>query len=384
MRRTIVLVALSAIVSHSLARSTFPVLLPAIEEDLLTSYQQAGLLTGANFAAYLAGVALVSTISGRFEPVRLLQIGLATGGLGFVLLASAPGVGMLLAGQVLAGLGSAGVWMSAPVIATASVPANRRGLVMGILSSVMGLGIVTVSQGTNAIRSIRADQGLWRPTWWAGAVFTATILALITVTLRLPPTERIKGGISLNRLRSVPHWFPLTVAYWLFGFVVASFTPFLGATLEEKGFERAHVGHLYALLGLAAAVGAATLGRVSDRVGRAPVLVGSMGAIGVSCLLVVVGREPFAAIAAAAFGVASFTYPVLTTAYLSDHIQGRAMTNALGALTLIYGTGLASAPTIMGTVGDSSLGFDTVFVTQAVLAVVAMAVVSRLPSRAAG
>ena len=379
MKRTIALVALSGIVSHTLARSTFPVLLPAIEDELLANHQQAGALTTVNFAAYLGGVALVTMISGRFEPLRLLQSGLASGGLGFLLIATAGGFWALALGQALTGMGSAGIWMSAPVIATATVGPHRRGLVMGLISSTMGLGIVVVSQGTNVYRSILGDDEAWRPIWWAATAYAALLLTLMVLALRTPPTARVDGGVSLARLRTVPRWSFLTLGYWLFGFVIASFTPFFGVALEEKGYDRDHVGNLYSVLGLAAVIGAVSLGRVSDRIGRRPVLLGALVAMAAAALLVLTGQEPYTTIAAALFGVASYTFPVLIATYLSDHLQDRSLANALGALTLIYGTALATAPLVAGTIGDSRFGFDVVFIAAAAGAVAGALAIHRLP-----
>ena len=118
----IVAMASCAVVSHALARATFPILLPAIETELLSNRQQSGLLGSANFVAYLVGVAVVTVISGRVEPMRLLLGGLVAALIGFVLLAVADGLWSLAAGQALTGLGSAGIWMSAPAIATGAAP----------------------------------------------------------------------------------------------------------------------------------------------------------------------------------------------------------------------------------------------------------------------
>ncbi|MCP4225925.1 MAG: YbfB/YjiJ family MFS transporter [Actinomycetia bacterium] len=379
MKRTVALIALAAVVSHTLARTAFPILLPAIEDELLANHTQAGLLTTVNFASYLAGVAVVTAVSGRMEPIRLLQTGLASAIAGFVLLATAHGFTQLALGQAMTGIGSAGIWMSAPVLATSVVPGNRRGTVMGLLSSAMGLGIFIVSQGTNAMRLARDDDQTWRPTWVAAAIFALVVLVVIVGLIQTPPTARITGGVSLARLRTVPRSGALIVGFWVFGLIVASFTPFLGAALEEKGFSRTHVGNLYSLFGLAAAVGAVSLGRVSDRIGRQPVLLGAMGAISAAALLVVAGREPFATMAAVMYGIASFTFPVMIAAYLSDHLQDRAFSNALGALTLIYGTAMAAGPYISGIIGDSRFGFDVVFVGVAVLALIGAAAVFQLP-----
>ncbi len=89
MKRTVALVALAVVVSHTLGRSTFPILLPAIEDELLANHTQAGLLTTIHFGFYLAGVGLVTIIASRFEPIRLLQSGLVLATIGFVLLATA-------------------------------------------------------------------------------------------------------------------------------------------------------------------------------------------------------------------------------------------------------------------------------------------------------
>lgn len=378
MKRTVAVMALCAVVSHTLGRSTYPILLPAIEAELLSSHQESGLLTTVNFGGYMLGVLVMTSVSGRFEPARLLAGGLASSTVGFVLLASAAGFWTLAAGLLLTGLGSAGIWMTAPIIATGVVPADRRGTVMGLLSSTMGLGLIVVSQGTNAMRAVGDDDGLWRPTWSVAAVYGGLLLAAVIAVLRLPATNRIAGGVSLQRLRTVPGWVPITVSYWLFGFVVSSFTPFFGAALEDVGFSRAHVGNLYALFGLSAVFGAVSLGRVSDRTGRQPVLVGALLVMAAAALLVLTGTEPFAAAAAIGFGAASFTFPVLVAAYLSDHLQERAFSNAFGALTLFYGSALVTGPILSGTIGDSSLGFPVVFSLVAAAAVTGALVLVRV------
>ncbi|MGI9597197.1 MAG: MFS transporter [Acidimicrobiales bacterium] len=371
--------AASAVVSHALARSTFPILLPAIETELLSNRQQSGLLGSANFVAYLVGVAVVTVVSGRVEPIRLLISGLVAAGAGFVLLATADGMAGLAAGQALTGLGSAGIWMSGPAIATGAAPPNRRGMVMGLMSSAMGFGILLAGQGTNLLRQIQGDDQLWRPTFIGAAIFAAVVLAVTTVLSRVPGTEPIEGGVSIERLRTVPRWVVLSSAYWLFGLVSSSFPGFFGLLLKDHGFTPGHITNLFSVLGLAAVLGAVNLGRVSDRVGRRPVLTGSMVAIGAAAALALVGREPFAAISIATFGAASFTFPGLTVTYLRDHLEDRAFSNALGALTLIYGTGLIIGPGLAGTVADTDLGVEAVFVGLCAIALLSAAIIAFLP-----
>lgn len=369
-----------AIVSHALARTLFPLLLPVIETELLSTRQQSGLLGSANFVAYLVGVALVTTISGRVEPVRLLLAGLAAATIGFAVLTTANGFWALAAGQAATGLGGAALWMSAPTIATAAASPERRGLVMGFISSSMGFGILASSQGTNLIRSISDDDQLWRPAFVGALVFTVLLLVMTLLIVRVPSTVPIKGGISLKLLQTVPRWLVLCVGYLLSGLVASSFAPFFSLLLKDQGFSPSHITNLFSLLGLAAVIGAINLGRISDRVGRPPVMAGASLAMAAAAGLALVGREPFAAISIAAFGAASFTFPVLTVAYLRDHLEDRAFTNALGALTLVYGVGLIIGPAVSGTVADTDLGLRTVFMGFATISTVVAIIMSFLPN----
>ncbi len=368
------------VVSHALARSTFPILLPAIETELLSNRQQSGLLGSANFVAYLVGIVAVTAVSGRVEPIRLLLTGLILAVCGFALLSVADRFSLLAGGQAMTGLGGAAIWMSAPTIATRAAAPNRRGLVMGLLSSSMGMGILVASQGTALMRNLADDTELWRPTWIGAGLFTATVASFIAVVVRAPDTEPTTGGISIDRLKTVPRWAMLSVAYWFSGLVSSAYPGFFALLLKDQGFSPSHITNLFSVLGVAAVVGAVNLGRVSDRVGRRPVLVGAMLAISASAVLALVGAEPFSAIAAAVFGSASFTFPVLIVTYVSDHLRDREFANALGALTMVYGVALIIGPAAAGTVADSRLGLEAVFIGLAVVSLASATAVSFLPS----
>lgn len=377
---TILTMGLAAIISHALARSTLPILLPAIESELLENYRQSGYLGSGNFFAYLVGVVVVTFIAGSVEPKQLLVGGISLATAGFAVLAVAGSLAILMVGQILAGLGSAGIWMSAPAIATGAVPAHRRGAVMGFLSSMMGLGILISGQGTNLARYLASDPDLWRPTWLGAAVFGVIIVG-VAWSLTLPATSAVSGGISLIHLSKVPRWIALATAYWIFGIVVSAFAPFFGLLVKEQGYGPEHTTNLFSLLGLAAVLGAISLGWTSDRIGRKPILMLAMVGIGFASLLALIGREPFSSISIAIYGALSFTFPVLVAAYVRDYLESRSFSVALGALTIIYGTALTIGPTLAGLVADSSLGLEAAFVVFAVLSLVAAITVAVLNGR---
>jgi MFS family permease len=95
--------------------------------------------------------------------------------------------------------------------------------------------------------------------------------------------------------------------------------------------------------------------------------------------LALTGREPWVATSVALFGATSFTFPVLVATYLRDHLHDRAFSNALGALTLIYGSALVVGPVAGGAVADSGLGIDAVFLALAVVGFFGAVAVALLP-----
>ena len=121
------LVVLAVGVAQGFGRFTYPLVLPAIEGDLLHSYSLAGWLGTANLTAYLAGVLLVSLAATKVSPARLIMVGLvvSTAGLAAMTVAASPRA--LLGGMIATGIAGAFIWIPAPGLAGAVVPEGRRG-----------------------------------------------------------------------------------------------------------------------------------------------------------------------------------------------------------------------------------------------------------------
>lgn len=380
MIRTFVLIGLCVTVSHTLARQTYPILLTAIQDDFDLTTGRAGALVTATFLAYMVGVGAMTYLSGRTEPKRTLVAGLLLASVGFATVAVSGGFWTLAIGIGGAGLGSAGVWLSAPVLITGAVSIERRGLAMGFLSSSIGVGLLAVGQAVRVARAAAGDDGIWRPIWVGAAIYSLALAVAVLVLLHPPTTERVPTRLNLDAARQVPCWVQLTAAYLLFGLVISAYAPFLGAALEHQGFARSQIASLYSLIGLAAIFGAMSLGRLSDRAGRRPVMTLALIGIAVSCGLIVAGRQPYATISVLLNGSTSYAFPVLMTAQIRDHLSDRAFSNALGAITFIYGSSLAVGPLLAGLIVESWLGFDGLYIGAGSIALVAAVVIGRLRS----
>ncbi|MFT7598273.1 MAG: MFS family permease [Acidimicrobiales bacterium] len=380
MKRTIALAALCVMVSHTLSRTAYQVMLTGIRDDLLGgSNQQAGLGATATFSGYMLGVAVMTKVAGRIEPLVALLTGLWVCGGAFLFLTVADQFWMLAAGLAMAGLGSAGIWLSVPAIATGAVSAEKRGTVMGFMSSSIGFGLVIVGQCVRVVRNISENDMAWRPIWAGASMFAFTVFALVVVFMRPEPTERADTKMNFQALRQVRGWVPLTLAYVLFGLMISGYSPFLGAKLTADGFSEAHVATLYSLIGVSAIFGAVSLGRISDKVGRKPVLIAAMAMMGLASLLVLPGAEPFASMSVILNGSSSFAFPVLVSATLRDHVSDRAFSNALGVLTLLYGVSLVLGPLAAGAIGDSALGFNFLYGAVATTSAVAVVLIWFVP-----
>ena len=368
-------VCLGVIVSHMFGRFTYSLLLPAISDDLVSSYTGAGFLGASYFGGYLLGVIGVTMVSSRVDPVVLLRTGLALSALALAVLATAPEFSVLSSGVFFAGLAGAGIWIPAPTIASARLPARHRGLVMGALTASMGVGLLAISQGTTLYRSVIDDDGAWRQIFAIEVVVTVAILAAAFVVIRLPrstTTVERTPLFDLSGLRSIPEWKLLTFAYTTFAILAGSWTQFLGVAMEEDaGFSRAHINNLFSAFALAAIVGALAFGRLSDRIGRDRAMALACVICAAGSLFVPLGREPFAVGAALLYGAGSFAVPPLTAAAVRDHLEGRAFAAAFGAMTIVYATSSMIAAQLAGVLADARGSFDLVYLLLAGIAVVA-------------
>ncbi len=379
-----IIVPLTTVVSHSFARSTYPLMLPAIKDDLLSSNTQAGLGGTFIFAAYLVGVLVVTLASGAVEPVAILRIGLTVSGLGLGLIGLAPTFPVLLAGLALSSAGGAGIWITAPLLATEGVAPNRRGIVIGFLTGAIGLGTSSIALGTRIARDATGDAQLWRPIYLIEAGATLAILALVIVGVRARNTVRIGGRrISLVGLRTVPGWRAITTAYVIFGAIASGYTSFLAEALEEDGgLSRSAVANIYIGLGITSLVGAPLMGWISDRAGRRRALISVMIMIMIVSMGVALMTGAVLAILAVTVGGMWASYPTLTATYMRDHLEDRAFGSAYGTMTIFYGAAAVPAPILVGALADWRGSFTIPYLFVAALAVAGVIALRQLPQDA--
>ncbi len=358
---TVVTVLLACFVAQSFARFSFGLLLPAMKADLGVSYGLAGWLGTINLAGYLLGTIGTSIASLRVPAHRLVQFGAVLSTIGIGTLAATRSTPLLLAGMALGGIGGAAAWIPAPSIVASVFPPEKRGFAMGFTSGGIGTGIVLVTIGTMLARNITGQPGMWRPIWLAEALVGVLVSILTFVTLK--PLALAPGSPpKISVLRQVPGWWAPTSAYACFGLGYVLFATYVVAALEQDaGFGRGHAAQVFALMGAGNAVGALTVGRISDRIGRRTTMIASFAASGLGCLAVLVGHEPFVSMATFAFGMGMSGAVVSIASHLGDHIRPQDFSAAFGVVTAAFGITQTIGPRLGGWMADQRGNFTTVF-----------------------
>lgn len=358
---SLALVTAASMVAQGFGRFTYPILLDAINDDVLHSYTKAGLLGTISLVAYLLGTAVMSVASTRFEPISLVKVGLVASAAGLGLLATAPGFAMLAIALFIAGFGGAGVWIPAPGIAASAVGAERSGLAIGLVGSGIGLGIVVAGPLTNVVRSMSDDDGAWRPVYGVQAAIALIVLAGVLTLVRLPRSERGGARVEVGVLRTVVGWRWLIAAFSIFGVSYSLYFYFLVAQLRESGWSASASSSIFAIVGVASATGGIAFGRISDRYGRPRTMAVGFVLLVASPLLTLYGHPVTVVAAAVSFGLCVAGTPTVISAVVADSLEGRSFGAAFGSLTLIFGVAQLLGPPFAGLMAETTGSFTIPF-----------------------
>jgi len=345
---TLVSVTLATAVSQSFGRFTYSLLFTDARDDFGVSNTVAGAMGSANLVAYLLGSLVVSVVVGRWGLATVSHVGLIGVVIGLGFLAWGPGVGVFAAALVLTGFAAAGVWVTAPAIATGLVEDDRRGRAMGIVGTGVGIGIVAASLldtavGGDDFRAVYVIEF---------AIGVAVVVAVLASLPRRASTSAVRLS-GLGELRRVPNWGRLLLEYALFAFAMAMVMTFTVGYLEDDArLDRGVANGAFLLIGIGTLAGGPLFGPLTDRIGRLRSQASGLALMTVSTLLITTGQPGIALVAAFAFGISFTGGPVTVGARVSDHLDGDAFGAAYGVVTIAFGAGLAAGPQIGGVLAD--------------------------------
>lgn len=367
------LVCLTPVVSHSIGRSLYGLLLTSIRDEFGLTNGQAGYPSSGIFLLYVVGVLAVVFLSPRLEPITIMRTALVISVIGLIITSTAQGLATITLGVALVGGAGAGVWMTAPVLATEYVSEQRRGLVIGALTSMVGVANIAFGLGTSAWRRAADDDHLWRPIWWLALAFAVALAIGLFTVATFSPTDGISArGIDLSIIKGIPRWREVTLAYAMFGGLSAGFLTFIVAALEEHGGVAESTSPLiFSLMGISSMIAAPLAGGLSDRIGRITVLRIALVVLFIACLCVVAGGQAGTITGALLYSAGASTFPTLIAAYVRDSLSSRAFSQALAIMTILFSLMAALMPAIVGALADISFRWS--YLTLSILPVIAFA-----------
>ena len=317
---------------------------------------------------YVLTYSLVSFVGGaagdRLGHGRVFAVGLAVSAVGFLLCGTAPTFDWLVIGRVVQGLGGGFVYGTTPALVTLGSPPEARGRALGMLNGAIGLAFATgpVLAGT------LVEHAGWR---WIFHLRAPLALAVLAWALRSPSAPTLRLATPRLRAADVVRAPVLGAGALAFLAQAGIFAIWLLAPfylVERRDLGAGVGGFLFMLTPLWTAIAAPLAGRLGDRVGPRPLLVGglvletaalaTLSRADASTPLIVVAL----ALAVAGFGLGLFQVPNMTLvmAEFPARLQGAAGGFAFFARTLGTVCGVAVLAEVFAA-RRATAGFDGAF-----------------------
>ena len=156
-------------------------------------------------------IPIVAFLVRRFDMKSLFLFSMALFTAGTFLVAGAPGFELIFAGRVLEGLGAGIMFPLIQVVVFQNYPRNRWGTIMGIV----GLAFGFAPNIGPTIAGVMADAWGWRSMFWAAAVGSALLFAIMAVA--------VPRGLVHGEARALD-WPSVGLSTLGFGGLLASFT----------------------------------------------------------------------------------------------------------------------------------------------------------------
>ncbi len=374
---------LSIFACLGLGRFALGMILPSMSAGLGLSYAAQGTVGTANFLGYLAAVLAAGPIAARTGPRPLIVAALVLVSGTMLLVSRAESLAALVVLYALTGFGSGATNVPMMGLIARWFDAGTRGRAAGFASIGSGFAIVASGWLIPAVNRAQGASG-WRTNWLILGAAVAAIALLAGLLLRDPPAPPAAAGASSRaapppgRPRAV--WV-LGLAYACFGYTYAIYVTFIVTSLvRERGFPEATAGLFWSAVGLLSLLSGPVFGALSDRRGRRFGLT-LVFALQMTAYLLAAGGSlprPFLYLSIGLFGVAAWSVPTIMIAAVADHVGPERALPAFGFITFFFGLGQVAGPAVAGLLAERTGSFSGSFLMAAVLAALAILVVSLL------
>jgi len=356
---------LTSLVVIAFARMAYGVILPSMRADLGLSYQQAGILGTVTALGYVLFVLAGGVAAARFGARPTIVFGLMTVALGFAGLTLASHYWLLLALMALLGLGTA--FSFAPMVSLlATWYPEKRGLVIGLMTSGVGMGVLVVGALVPLMTHLFGENG-WRVSWGIFCAVAVVVSVLITLFVKDPPrlaTDLPESRPSDEKWLIYRNHRVLIVAtvYGIIGVTIIVQSIFMISFMVEEGHEEATAGVFMAMMGLLSIAAGPLWGWLSDHWGRSNALTASLALVTLAMGLPLVDQSlVIFFLHFLIMGLAVNGMFALIQASATDQVAPRYIPIAFSFVTVFFASGQLVGPAVAGWLIESSGGFRAAF-----------------------
>ena len=357
------------LVTVALARLSFGLILPPMRAALGLSYEQAGHLGTATALGYVSLVMVAGALASRRGGRASILLGLVFVIAGFSGLSLASAYWQLLVLMTLLGFGTAFAYTPLISLIATWFP-QRRGVVIGLLNSGVGLGMMCAGWIVPYLSSAHDDG--WRLVWMLFAATGLVTLVAALLFLHNPPRPvsdaQIPDAAADDRQeirRSVfrnPYVLTVGLVYGIVGMTYIVQAIFMFSYALAAGVDPSVAGRLASFMGLLGIICGPIWGSVSDRLGRGHSLMLAMSLACVSTAIPVLwptllGFGGHYVI----LGVAVTGMFTCALAASTESVSVHAAPLAVSYVTLFFATGQLLGPTAAGWLISWEDGFRLTF-----------------------
>jgi predicted MFS family arabinose efflux permease len=362
---TVLCGTLTSLVVIGFARLAYGIILPAMRADLGLSYQQAGILSTVTALCYVCFVLAGGLAAARWGPRASILFGMLTVASGFVGLVFAANFWVIMALMGLLGFGTA--FAFAPMVALlATWFPDKRGLVIGCMTSGVGLGVLVSGVLVPALFSAFGERG-WRVSWAVFAGAALFVSAMIALFVRNPPqaTASAAGNLPSDEKWLIyrnPRVLIVACTYGIIGLSYIVQTVFMVSFMVENGHNESTAGSHMAMMGLLSIAAGPLWGWLSDFWGRGNALATSIFLVIVAMSLPLIGQTlPYFFFHFLVMGISINGLFAMIQTSATDQVAPRYIPIAFSFATLFFAIGQFLGPAFAGWLIETTGGFTAAF-----------------------
>lgn len=348
--------SLGPAVSNGFARFAYGLLLPSMQQDLGWNYTTAGSINTANAVGYLIGALLALTLVKRVGPTRLFIAGMLLTTVALFCSGLTREFWPLSLWRVLAGVGSAPVFIAGGALASAlfSDDKQKNALAIALYFGGGGFGMLLTGLVIPLLLDYFGPQ-TWTIGWLlVGLASGLTLWPALWAARAVQPvasTVQQAGGNDFSVVAMVP----VLVAYFCFGLGYFVYMTFLVAWMREQGEGVWLVLACWSTLGIMVMLSPFMWRRVMAASSAGAAMALSMGFTGLGTLIpLLLSGAAGMLLSAVLFGLAFFMVPTALTNFSRKNYPQSQWGAVVALGTTVFAIGQIIGPASAGLIADWS------------------------------